>query len=383
MKNISILGSTGSVGKQALEIVKNNNKFQIDYLYADSNYKLLYEQILIHTPKYACINNIESYNKLLKLDTKDTNIVCGVEDCIEFISSRNVDLALNAIVGISGLKPTLAILESKTKLLALSNKESLVMAGEIVMSTAKKNGIKILPVDSEHSAIWQCLAGENLRDIKKIILTASGGPFRKLDINDFKNITVEEALNHPNWDMGDKITIDSASLMNKGLEVIEAHWLFNLKPEQIDVVVHPQSIVHSMVQFQDGSIKAQMGLPDMKLPIQYALGYPNRVPSSFPRFNFHNYPNLTFQKADTKNFRNLVLAYDALRRSGNAPCALNAANEVVVSAFLENEIGFLEMSDIIEQGIQKTSFVANPTYQDYVETDIETRAHVNNLINKK
>ena len=379
MKNISILGSTGSVGKQALEIVKNNNKFQIDYLYANSNYKLLYEQILIHTPKYACINNIESYNKLLKLDTKDTNIVCGVEDCIEFISSRNVDLALNAIVGISGLKPTLAILESKTKLLALSNKESLVMAGEIVMSTAKKNGIKILPVDSEHSAIWQCLAGENLRDIKKIILTASGGPFRKLDINDFKNITVEEALNHPNWDMGDKITIDSATMMNKGFEIIETKWLFDINHEDIDILVHPQSIIHSMVEFKDTSVKAQLGFPDMRIPINYALNYPSHSHLELDSLDLSALSKLSFEKPDINKFRCIDLAYNALETGGTCSSVLNIANDLAVASFLNGEISFSRIPELIDMSLQEHDFIKEPTLND-IYSQIEW---VDNYISKK
>mgnify|MGYP000556545689 CR=1 FL=1 len=342
MKNISILGSTGSVGKQALEIVKNNNKFQIDYLYANSNYKLLYEQILIHTPKYVCINNIESYNKLLKLDTKDTNIVCGVEDCIEFISSRNVDLALNAIVGISGLKPTLAILESKTKLLALSNKESIVQAGHLVMKLAQSKNVNIFPVDSEHSALWQCMVGEEKNKIRKIILTASGGPFRELPEEEFSNITVKQALNHPNWEMGQKITIDSATMMNKGFEMIEAYWLFSIDTKNIEIVIHPQSIIHSMVEYIDGSIKAQHSNPDMRLPIQYALSYPDRYELNDLKFDIEKFSKLDIKPIDLNKFKCVKLAFEAINFGGSYPVVLNISNDLAVDLFLNEKISFIQ-----------------------------------------
>ena len=274
MKKIAILGSTGSIGTQALELLSESNDYLVDYLYANSNYELLYQQIKSTEPKFACINCEESYNKLKEINNTNTKIICGLNNSLDFIKSRKVDLSLNAIVGISGLKPTLNIIASGTKFLALANKESLVMAGEIVTEIAHKNGVKILPVDSEHSAIWQCLTGENDLDISRIILTASGGPFRALDKKDFKSITVKDALNHPNWDMGNKITIDSATMMNKGFEVIETKWLFGLSEDRIDILVHPQSIIHSMVEFNDTSIKAQLGFPDMKIPINYALHYP-------------------------------------------------------------------------------------------------------------
>jgi 1-deoxy-D-xylulose-5-phosphate reductoisomerase len=291
----------------------------------------------------------------------------------------SIDMVLTALVGYAGLKPTIQAIKAK-KNIALANKETLVVAGELVTKLAKEHGVKILPVDSEHSALFQCLVGEYFNPIEKIYLTASGGPFRGMNRKQLAQVTKKQALKHPNWEMGAKITIDSASLMNKGLEVIEAKWLFGLKPDQIDVIVHPQSIIHSVVQFEDGSMKAQMGLPDMKLPIQYAMAYPQRLKADFPRFNFLDYPSLTFEKADTNSFNNLTLAYEAMQKGGNAPCVLNAANEVVVAAFLKERMGFLEMSDVIATCMEKATFVANPTYDDYVSSDKESRQIVNDLI---
>jgi 1-deoxy-D-xylulose-5-phosphate reductoisomerase len=298
----------------------------------------------------------------------------------QVVQMEDIDIVLTALVGYAGLRPTLAAIDAG-KHIALANKETLVVAGEIVTDLAQKKGVNIYPVDSEHSAIFQCLVGEFHNPIEKIYLTASGGPFRGQNREQLASVTKAQALKHPNWDMGAKITIDSASMMNKGLEVIEAKWLFGLKNEQIDVIVHPQSIIHSIVQFEDGSMKAQMGLPDMKLPIQFALGYPNRLKSDFPRFNFLNYPQLTFEQADTETFRNLALAFEALNQGGNKPCILNAANEIAVDAFLKDRIGFLEMSDIIEQSMQRVSFIKKPNYDDYVATDAETRVLALEMIN--
>ena len=306
-------------------------------------------------------------------------VYAGSEALSQVVEMDRIDMVLTALVGYAGLKPTIQAIKAK-KNIALANKETLVVAGELVTKLAKEHGVKILPVDSEHSALFQCLVGESFNPIEKIYLTASGGPFRGMNRKQLAQVTRKQALKHPNWEMGAKITIDSASLMNKGLEVIEAKWLFGLKPDQIDVIVHPQSIIHSVVQFEDGSMKAQMGLPDMKLPIQYAMAYPQRLKADFPRFNFLDYPSLTFEKADTNSFNNLTLAYEAMQKGGNAPCVLNAANEVVVAAFLKERIGFLEMSDVIATCMEKATFVANPTYDDYVSSDKESRQIVNDLI---
>ena len=310
---------------------------------------------------------------------QDIKVYAGKEALAQVVEMEDIDMVLTALVGYSGLKPTINAIKAK-KNIALANKETLVVAGALITGLAKKYGVSIYPVDSEHSAIFQCLVGEFHNPVEKIYLTASGGPFRGWTKNRLLNVTKEQALKHPNWDMGAKITIDSASLMNKGLEVIEAKWLFGLKNEQIDVIVHPQSIIHSIVQFTDGSMKAQMGLPDMKLPIQYALAYPQRIVSDFPRFDFMDYPNLTFERADTDTFKNLVLAYKAMNKGGNMACILNAANEVVVDAFLKDKIGFLEMSDVIADCMEKSTFVANPTYDDFVSSDKESRILANALI---
>ncbi|WP_339607503.1 1-deoxy-D-xylulose-5-phosphate reductoisomerase [uncultured Roseivirga sp.] len=373
-KHIAILGSTGSIGTQALEVIQANpNRFQVEVLTAQNNCDLLIQQAIAFKPNTVVIGNDDYYDKVFDaLDRHDIKVYAGENALSSVVQMDSIDLVLTALVGYAGLKPTIKAIESG-KPIALANKETMVVAGELVTALAEQYGVNIYPVDSEHSAIFQCLVGEFHNPIEKIILTASGGPFRGKDINFLKTVTKEQALKHPNWDMGAKITIDSASLMNKGLEVIEAKWLFNLKQEQIEVIVHPQSIIHSIVQFEDGSMKAQMGLPDMKLPIQFAMTYPERIKTDFPRFDFLNYPALTFEQADTKTFRNLALAYEALKQGGNMACILNAANEVAVEKFLKDEISFLGMSDVVEACMQKVSFVKKPTYEDYVFTDEETR----------
>jgi 1-deoxy-D-xylulose-5-phosphate reductoisomerase len=373
-KHISILGSTGSIGTQALDVVRANPEvFEIDCLTAQSNATLLIAQAVEFLPGTVVIGNEDKYDEVKSaLENYPVKVYCGADAIVQMMEQESTQIVLTACVGYAGLRPTLAAIRAG-KHIALANKETLVVAGELVTALAKQNGVNIYPVDSEHSAIFQCLAGEWENPIEKIYLTASGGPFRGKDREFLATATKAQALKHPNWDMGAKITIDSASLMNKGLEVIEARWLFNLKPEQIDVIVHPQSIIHSLVQFQDGSMKAQMGLPDMKLPIQYALGYPKRLKSDFPRFNFMDYPSLTFEQPDRSTFRNLDLAYDAMQKGGTMPCILNAANEVAVAAFLKDKIGFLAMSDLLEHCMQTVNWIAKPTYEEYVKTDAETR----------
>ncbi|WP_323755336.1 1-deoxy-D-xylulose-5-phosphate reductoisomerase [Roseivirga sp.] len=373
-KHIAILGSTGSIGTQALEVIQANpDRFQVEVLTAQNNCHLLIEQAIAFKPNAVVIGNENHYDKVFDaLDRLDIKVYAGENALSSVVQMDSIDLVLTALVGYAGLKPTIKAIESG-KPIALANKETMVVAGELVTALAEQYGVNIYPVDSEHSAIFQCLVGEFHNPIEKIILTASGGPFRGKDTNFLKTVTKAQALKHPNWDMGAKITIDSASLMNKGLEVIEAKWLFNLKQEQIEVIVHPQSIIHSIVQFEDGSMKAQMGLPDMKLPIQFAMTYPERIKTNFPRFDFLNYPALTFEQADTKTFRNLALAFEALKQGGNMSCILNAANEVAVEKFLKDEISFLGMSDVVEACMQKVSFVKKPTYEDYVFTDEETR----------
>lgn len=373
-KKIAILGSTGSIGTQALDVIAaNSDLFEVEVLTAQSNADLLIEQAVKFKPNVVVIGEQTLYDKVNSaLDPLDIKVYCGQKSLASVVENENVHTVLTALVGYSGLIPTINAIKAG-KHIALANKETLVVAGEIITKLAIENKVDILPVDSEHSAIFQCLVGEYVNPIEKIILTASGGPFRGKNKVFLENVKKEQALKHPNWDMGAKITIDSASMMNKGLEVIEAKWLFDLKPEQIDVVVHPQSIVHSLVQFEDGSIKAQLGLPDMKLPIQYALGFPKRLKSDFPRFDFINYPNLTFEKPDLETFRNLGLAFEALKKGGNMPCILNAANEIAVDAFLKDKIGFLEMSDIISYCMQTIPFVEKPTIDDYIETDKSTR----------
>ena len=380
-KQIAILGSTGSIGTQALEVIsEHSNLFEVEVLTANNNSKLLIEQAIKFKPNTVVIANEEKYKEvdeaLFKLGIK---VFAGQQSLEEVVEGENIDVVLTALVGYSGLKPTIRAIKAK-KTIALANKETLVVAGDLITKLCIENGVKIYPVDSEHSAIFQCLVGETYNPIEKIYLTASGGPCRGRLRNDLLNITKAQALKHPNWEMGAKITIDSASLMNKGLEVIEAKWLFDLKAEQIDVVVHPQSIIHSAVQFEDGSIKAQLGVPDMKLPIQYALGFPERLKNTFKRFSFMDYPNLTFEKPDLETFRNLQLAYNAMQKAGNMPCILNAANEIAVAAFLKDKIGFLNMSDLIADCMEKITFVSNPTLEDYVATNKETRILANELL---
>jgi 1-deoxy-D-xylulose-5-phosphate reductoisomerase len=381
LKNISILGSTGSIGTQALDVVRANpHLYKVDVLTAQNNANLLIEQALEFKPALVVIT-CEDHYLTVKKALPNTKVLCGEDALVAAVQLPQTQFVLTAIMGSVGLKPTIAAIEAK-KDIGLANKETLVVAGELVMQLAKENGVKIIPVDSEHSAIFQCLVGEETNPIEKIFLTASGGPFRGKDSAFLANVTKNEALKHPNWVMGAKITIDSASLMNKGLEAIEAKWLFDLQSEQIEVVVHPQSIIHSMVQFTDGSIKAQLGLPDMKLPIHYALAYPQRVNSNFERFNFLNYPEFTFTQADTKTFRNLDIAFRAMEKGGNMPCIINAANEIVVDAFLKDKIGFLQMSDVIETCMQQIEFISHPTLQNYLETDQQTRIFASELVTK-
>ncbi|MDA7794399.1 1-deoxy-D-xylulose-5-phosphate reductoisomerase [Flavobacteriales bacterium] len=377
-KHLAILGSTGSIGTQALDVVEaNKDLFVVEVLTANSNSELLIQQALQYKPNAVVIANESKYDEVKNaLNSTDIKVYAGKESLSQVVEMDTIDVVLTALVGYSGLKPTINAIKAK-KSIALANKETLVVAGSLITELAKENGVNIYPVDSEHSAIFQCLVGEFHNPIEKIYLTASGGPFRGWKKDELINVSKQQALKHPNWDMGAKITIDSASLMNKGLEVIEAKWLFGLKEEQIDVIVHPQSIIHSIVQFEDGSMKAQMGLPDMKLPIQYALGYPQRIKSNFPRFDFMEYPSLTFEKPDLETFRNLSLAYRAMSKGGNMACVLNAANEVVVDAFLKEKIGFLEMSDIIDSCMEKSTFVANPTYDDFVSSNEESRMLAN------
>ncbi|WP_225870923.1 1-deoxy-D-xylulose-5-phosphate reductoisomerase [Pedobacter cryophilus] len=380
IKNIAILGSTGSIGTQALAVVKANpTLFKIQVLTAQSNVSLLIEQALEFEPDVVVIGDEDKFTELKEaLKHKNIEVKAGINALCEVVVLPSLALVLTALVGFAGLKPTIAAIKAG-KDIALANKETLVVAGDLVTSLAKEYKVKILPVDSEHSAIFQCLVGEKSA-IEKIYLTASGGPFRGKNIEFLSTVTRQQALKHPNWVMGAKITIDSASLMNKGLEVIEAKWLFDLEVDQIDVIVHPQSIIHSIVQFTDGSMKAQMGLPDMKLPIQYALAYPERIQSDFKRFNFLDYPSFTFEKADTQTFRNLALAFEALNKGGNMPCIVNAANEVVVAEFLNEQIGFLQMSEVIETCMAKLDFVQQPGLEDYYESDKQTRIFAKELV---
>ena len=373
-RHLAILGSTGSIGTQALEVVEANpDIFEIEVLTAQNNADLLIEQAAKFRPNVVVISNENLYDKVFAaLDPLDIKVYTGEKSLVSVVAMESVNMVLTALVGYAGLIPTVAAIKAG-KHIALANKETLVVAGELVTALAQKHKVDILPVDSEHSAIFQCLMGEFHNPIEKIILTASGGPFRGKDRDFLKNVTKAQALKHPNWSMGAKITIDSASLMNKGLEVIEAKWLFGITPQQIEVVVHPQSIIHSMVQFEDGSMKAQMGLPDMRVPIQFAMGYPNRLKSNFPRMDFAQFPSLTFEKPDYQTFRNLSFAFEALEVGGNMACIVNAANEIAVAAFLKDEIGFLEMSDLIADCMAKVSFVQTPTLEDYIKTDEETR----------
>jgi len=380
-KHIAILGSTGSIGRQALDVVRNHsNAFEVEVLTAQNNADLLIEQAIFFKPNAVVIGNDEKYQAVRKaLEAYPIKVFSGKESIRQVVTMDEIDIVLTAMVGIAGLEPTLEAV-SAGKPIALANKETLVVAGNLITEQARNRGINIYPVDSEHSAIFQCLAGEFQNEVEKIYLTASGGPFRGKSREFLEKVRKEDALLHPNWSMGCKITIDSATLMNKGLEVIEAKWLFGLQPEQIEVIVHPQSIVHSMVQFTDGSIKAQMGLPDMKLPILYALAYPNRVQTSFPRFDFANYPTLTFEAPDTENFPCLHLAYEALQKGGNMPCVLNAANEIAVAAFLRDKLTFLKIPEVVEQCMLNLHFISNPSLSDLLETDLETRNYAQKLM---
>lgn len=382
-KQIAILGSTGSIGTQALEVIDDNSSlFEAYALTANNQVDLLIEQARKYKPEVVAIANEAHYAKLKSaLSDLPVKVFAGDNAIAQIAEMEPVDIVLTAMVGYSGLKPTIHAVKAGKKI-ALANKETLVVAGELICDLVAKHNSAILPVDSEHSAIFQCLVGEGNNPVEKIILTASGGPFRTKSISELEHVTSAQALKHPNWDMGAKITIDSASMMNKGFEVIEAKWLFGVAPEQIDVVVHPQSIIHSMVQFADSSIKAQMGLPDMKLPIQYAFTYPERLKTNFPRLDFNICSQFTFERPDLERFRNLAFAFYAMEKGGNMPCILNAANEVVVAAFLKDKIGFLQMSDIIENVMAKATFIAKPGYEDYVATDAHVRDLTNNLIIK-
>jgi len=380
-KRIALFGSTGSIGTQALNVIAvNSHLFSAEILTAQNNEELLIKQALQFNPNIVVIGDEKKYTKV-KEALSGTHIkVFSGEKALEEVAAMDCyDMMLAAIVGFAGLKPTLQAIE-KGKMVALANKETLVVAGDIVMGKAVEKRVPVIPVDSEHSAIFQCMMGETRNKIEKVILTASGGPFLGKKPNFLVNVKRDHALQHPNWNMGAKLTIDSATLMNKGLEMIEAKWLFNLKPEQVQVVVHPQSIVHSMVMFEDGSIKSQMGLPDMKLPIQYAISFPNRLPNNFPRYDFKKPNALTFEEPDIKTFRNLSLANDALFKGGNLPCILNAANEIAVYAFLKNRMGFLDMTDLIEKTMNKISFIQHPTLAEYYETDAEARSFAASLI---
>jgi 1-deoxy-D-xylulose-5-phosphate reductoisomerase len=380
-RGIAILGSTGSIGTQALEVIEAYpERFDLQVITAGKNADLLIKQALKFKPNMVVIGD-ESQLKAVKeaLWKEDIHVYGGEEALCQVVQSTDVDLVLTALVGYAGLKPTIAAIEAR-KDIALANKETLVVAGQLIMNLARTYNVNIYPVDSEHSAIFQCLPGEGGNAIEKIYLTASGGPFRGYSLEQLATVTKAQALKHPNWSMGAKITIDSASMMNKGLEVIEAHWLFNLKASQIDVIVHPQSIVHSLVQFKDGSIKAQLGLPDMKLPIQYALTYPERLPTEFPRFDFAQYPQLSFEKPDFGTFTNLKLSFQALEKGGNLPCALNAANEVAVQAFLEDKISFLQIAEINGLTMERVSFVANPDLTSLVETNSMARRYAEEAI---
>jgi len=383
VKRIAILGSTGSIGTQTLEVIDLHPAiFKVEVLTAMNQADLLISQAIKYKPSHVVIGD-ESKYEFVRNALSGLNIVvhAGAKSLEEVVTLDSVDVVLTALVGYAGLLPTVKAIQAG-KPIALANKETLVVAGALIMPLAKKMGVPILPVDSEHSAIFQCLMGESHNPIEKIILTASGGPFRGFTKDQLANVTRAQALKHPNWTMGAKITIDSASLMNKGLEVIEAAWLFDVEASQIEVVVHPQSIVHSLVQFDDGSIKAQLGLPDMKLPIQFALGYPNRIKSDFPRFDFRQFGSLTFEKADMDTFRNLGFAFKALDQGGNMACILNAANEIAVGAFLKEEIGFLQMSDLLEHCMSDGTFLAHPTLEDYIETDLVTRKMAQNWVEK-
>ncbi|HRI78080.1 MAG TPA: 1-deoxy-D-xylulose-5-phosphate reductoisomerase [Cyclobacteriaceae bacterium] len=380
-KHIAILGSTGSIGRQTLEVVEANREhFEVEVLTAQSNADLLIGQAKKFKPNAVVIGNESLYSQVKEaLSGDDIKVYAGENAIASVVQMDTIDMVITALVGYAGLKPTLKAIEAG-KTIALANKETLVVAGELITGAAREKGVNILPIDSEHSAIFQCIVGEFHNRIEKIILTASGGPFRGMKKNDLAKVNKSQALKHPNWTMGAKVTIDSATLMNKGLEVIEAKWLFGLKPSQVEVVVHPQSIIHSLVQFEDSSIKAQLGLPDMRLPIQFALSYPERLKSSFPRFDFANYPALTFERPDTETFRNLALAFEALEKGGNMPCVLNAANEEAVAGFLTDRIGFLEIPEVVERCLLNLNYIREPRLEDYAETDKLTRIQARELI---
>ncbi len=383
-KRIAILGSTGSIGTQALEVIQQNpEKFEVEVLTANNNVDILIGQAKKFQPNAVVIANPDKYNYVSEaLKNEPIKVYAGTDALNQVVQMETIDLVLTAMVGYSGLIPTYNAIKAG-KNIALANKETLVVAGEIITKTALEKKVEILPVDSEHSAIFQCLVGEFMNPIEKIYLTCSGGPFRGKTEKELQIVTVENALNHPNWAMGAKITIDSATLMNKGFEMIEACWLFGLQASKVDIIVHPQSIIHSIVQFEDGSMKAQMGLPDMKLPIQYALGFPSRIKNDYSRFNFLNYPTLSFEPPNTKIFRNLALAFEAIKMGGNMPCILNAANEAVVEAFLNGKITFLQMPVLIEQTMQKVVFVQNPTLEDLIQTNAEARNRTMLLIENR
>ncbi|HML57788.1 MAG TPA: 1-deoxy-D-xylulose-5-phosphate reductoisomerase [Ferruginibacter sp.] len=380
-KRIALFGSTGSIGTQALDVIRSHaDLFEVEILTAQSNDSLLIEQALEFNPNAVVIGDEDKFEKVKSaLSPKGIKVFAGIDALEEVADFDTYDIMLAAIVGFAGLTPTLKAV-SKGKIVALANKETLVVAGDIVMKTALENRAPVIPVDSEHSAVFQCLLGESRNPIEKVILTASGGPFLGKKPNFLVNVKRDHALQHPNWSMGAKISVDSATLMNKGLEMIEARWLFNLRPDQIDVIIHPQSIIHSMVMFEDGSIKAQMGFPDMKLPIQYALGFPQRLKNDFPRFNFKKFNELTFEEPDYKTFRNLLLAIEAMQKGGNMPCVLNAANEIAVWAFLKNRIGFLDITAVVEKTLEKITFIQQPTLDDYFESDGEARNFAASLL---
>lgn len=373
-RQLAILGSTGSIGTQALEVVsEHSDLFEVYALTANNQVDLLINQARKYMPEVVVIANERKYPELKEaLEDLPIKVWAGADAIAQMVQSEPIDMVLTAMVGYSGLRPTISAIKSG-KAIALANKETLVVAGELIMKLAAEHKVPILPVDSEHSAIFQCLTGAYDNPIEKILLTASGGPFRRKTLEELATVTKAQALKHPNWTMGAKITIDSASMMNKGFEMIEAKWLFDVTPDQVQVVVHPQSVIHSMVQFEDGAVIAQLGIPDMKLPIAYAFSFPTRMRSMAPRLDFNQYSTLTFEEPDMERFRNLAFAFEAARQGGNMPCILNAANEVVVAAFLQDRIGFLQMSDVIERTMRKASFIVNPSYEDYVATDTEAR----------
>ncbi|MFA6932470.1 MAG: 1-deoxy-D-xylulose-5-phosphate reductoisomerase [Bacteroidales bacterium] len=383
-KRVAIIGSTGSIGKQTLEVIEHHkNKFSVEVLTANKQADLLIEQALKFDPNAVVIADKSQYIKVKEaLSKTDIKVFAGQESIEDIVQMETIDIVLMALVGFAGLKPTLKAIEAGRPI-ALSNKETLVVAGELVTRLAQENNVPIIPVDSEHSAIFQCLAGEYYSPIEKIILTASGGPFRGKNKDELKKVTPEQALRHPNWTMGKKVTIDSATLMNKGLEVIEARWLFGLDAKKIETVVHPQSAIHSFVEFEDGSLKAQLGLADMRLPIQYALSYPERLKSNFPKFNIYDYPSFTFEKPDFEVFKCLNLAYQALEKGGNIPTIMNAANEIAVESFLEGRISFLDIAQKIEMAMNKYNFIAKPDVNNYFETDKEVREESSSLLLKK